>query len=203
MIGDFEYLYMIRKNDEVALNIMLERFDRLVWSRAHRYFNMYNPDGIAVQDLYQEGRIAVYESFFSYEEARKVGLAYYIDLCVSSKIKTELRRCRGYSYKMLDSNYSLDMMISEDESLCLGDLASCDRMTNNPTLMAHYQEAYKIVMDILETLDDSEREILDLREQGFSYNETALLLSVSPKKVDNVVQKVRKLVNEHNEFQID
>lgn len=203
MIGDFEYLYMIRKNDEDALELMLERFDRLVWSRAHRYFNMYKPEGIAVQDLYQEGRIAVYESFFSYEEARKVGLAYYIDLCVSSKIKTELRRCRGFSYRMLDTNYSLDMTISEDESLCLSDLVACEKMSNNPSKMAHYEEAYKIVMKIFEQLDDLEKEILTHRHQGFSYSETALLLSVSPKKVDNVIQKMRKLISERNNFKID
>lgn len=203
MIGDFEYLYMIRKNDKDALETMLERFDRLVWSRAHRYFNIYNPEGIAVQDLYQEGRIAAYESFFSYEEERQVGLAYYIDLCVSSRIKTELRRCRGYSYRMLDTSYSLDMTISEDDTLCLGDLVSSDSMTNDPARMAQYYEAVEILEDIFSQLSDLEQEICDVRNQGFSYVETALLLDVSTKKVDNVIQKVRKMINERKEFEID
>lgn len=203
MIGDFEYLYMIRKNDEQALKTMLDRYERLVWSRAHRYFNMYNPEGITVQDLYQEGSIALYESFFSYEEERQVGLAYYIDLCISSRIKTELRRCRGYSYKMLNTSYSLDMNISEDNSLSLVDLVACDEITHNPEMMAHHLDAVLVVNQILSKLCKTEVEIYNLRSQGFSYNETALLSNVSPKKVDNVVQKIRKLIAQQNLLEID
>lgn len=203
MLGDFEYLYMIRKNDKEATDTMMARFDRLVWSRAHRYFNIYNPEGIAVQDLYQEGRIAVYESFFSFQEERGVGLAYYIDLCVSSRIKTELRRCRGASYRMLDTSYSLDMTISEDDSLTLGDLISCSKVEYNPAKMAQYHEAVEILTVLLESLPTLEQEICELRYQGFSYSETALLLNVSAKKVDNVVQKVRKLIKDQSKFEID
>lgn len=203
MIGDFEYLYMIRKNNDEALKEMLERYNRLVWSRAHRHFNIYNPDGISVQDLYQEGRMALYESFFSYEEERKVGLAYYIDLCITSKIKTELRRCRGYSYKMLDTSYSLDMSISEDHSLNLGDLSACTRTEYNPQKMSHYQDALKIAGGVLSQLSELEIEICTLRYQGFSYSETALLTNVSAKKVDNVIQKVRKLFLDRRILEID
>lgn len=203
MIGDFEYLYMIRKNDEDALEIMMDKFDRLVWSRAHFYFNMYRPQGISVQDLYQEGRIALYESFFSYQEERNVGLAYYIDLCVSSRIKTELRRCRGYSYRMLDTSYSLDMSISEDGSLCLGDLVSDDNIKSDPARMSHYFEAKEILNKIYSGLSDLEKEICQLRQDGFSYNEIALLLKIEAKKVDNVVQKVRRLVSDYKVNKID
>lgn len=203
MIGDFEYLYMIRKNDEDALKTMLDRYERLIWSRSHRYCNMYNPDGITVQDLYQEGSIALYESFFSYEEERKVGLAYYIDLCISSRIKTELRRCRGLSYQMLNTSYSLDMNISEDNSLSLVDLVACDDVRRNPELMAHHLDALQVMDQILSKLDETEAEIYNLRNQGFSYSEAALLTNVSPKKVDNVVQKIRKLIAQQSIFEID
>ena len=203
MVGDFEYLYMIRKNDAEALETMLDRFNRLVWSRVHRYFNIYNPEGITAHDLYQEGRMALYESFFSYEEDRKVGLAYYIDLCITSRVKTELRRCRGYSYRMLDSSYSLDMSISEDHSLSLGDLTACTRTEYNPQTMAHYHEALQIAGEVLSDLDELEIEICTLRYEGFSYSETAILTGVSAKKVDNVIQKIRKLFSDRQRLEID
>lgn len=203
MLKDVEYLYLIRQNDEHALKIMMDRFDRLVWSRAHYYYNLHQPRGIVVQDLYQEGCVALHESLFSYEEERDVGLAYYIDLCVTSRIKTELRRCRGYSYRMLDSSFSLDMCVSEDGNLSLGDLVASESLKSNPTKMAKYQEAKQFATNVYNQLTLLEQEIVRYREEGYSYKEIALLSKVQPKKVDNVVQKLRRMIDEYKVIQID
>ncbi|CAM3735128.1 sigma-70 family RNA polymerase sigma factor [Erysipelothrix urinaevulpis] len=203
MIDDFEYLYMIRKKDQWAMDVMMEKYDRLIWSRAHFYYNMYRPQGITVHDLYQEGQIALVASFFSYEINRKVGLAYYIDLCVSSRIKTELRRCRGFSYKMLDTSCSLDMSISEDDSLCLGDMVTRADFLNNPSLLAQYSEAKIVLQEICKELSKQDQEVYRLREEGFSYKEIGLLLGIDDKKVDNIVQKIRRIIRSYNQNKID
>lgn len=194
MIGDYEYLYMIRQNDRSAMDRVHQNFNCLMWKRAHDHFSIQKPQGIGVEDLYQEGYIGFYESLFSYQESRGVGFAFYVNLCVVSSVKTALRKCRGQSYRLLDSRYSLDMSIAEDDSIFLSDLVESRDVRSNPQLMANYYEAQVYLRGVLSKMTLVEQRVFELREEGYGYQEIADKLGITPKKVDNIVQKLRRVV---------
>lgn len=200
MYNDFEYLYMIRTQDRDALEFMFEKFNKLIWKRAHTYFIQRRPIGITVDDLYQEGLISLHTAFYSYDESMEVGLAYYIELCVESSMKSLIRKSRGKSYGLLNTEYSLDMSISEDNALFLHDVVADKSFINDPIKMSDYLEAKKIEKKVLLKADDVEVKIYKMRESGYSYSEISKVVNLSEKKVDNLLQKMKRaLNNESNE----
>lgn len=199
MFNDFEYLYMARMNDESALRILFQRYQNLIWKRAHEFFLSRAPIGTVVEDLFQEGTIGFYDSLYSYDESMNVGLAYYIQLCVESSIRTYIRKCRSKSYTLLDSKNSLDMTISEDQNLFLIDMVMDQSFQTDPVRMYYYLEAKRVEAQVLSMLTEVERMIYKLKYEGYSYRYIAQKLGKSEKYVDNTLQKIKRiLLNEGN-----
>lgn len=195
IISDFEYLYMIRQNCDASLYEMMDKYDRLLWKLSHENFMIQKPEGIQVGDLYQVGRLGLIEALYTYQESRGVGLARYVKVCVETHIKSTLRVCRSKSYKMLDTAYSLDISIAEDESLRLEDIVECDYLEFNPVKQALLQESRKILEYRLRTLKESDREVYELWKSGYSYKEIADQCHTCSKSVDNTIQKIKRLAN--------
>lgn len=200
MYNDYETLYMIRQENEDALETVIQNFNRLVWKRAHDLFVMYRPNGINVNDLYQEGFIGLHESIYTFDESLEVGFAYFVNLCVVSYMKTALRKCRSQSYKLLDSKVSFDMKVAEDESLFLGDVIADRRVRYNPVVMSHYHEAKENIQKILKDLPLLEQSIYEMQQAGYSYQEIASITQLSTKKIDNVIQKIRRKIQEIHKY---
>lgn len=192
MISDFEYLYMIRQNCANSLETVLKKFERLLWKMAHELMRMQNPQGIAVMDLFQEGTIGLFDALHTFKEMKAVGFAYYVKLCVDSNMRTALRKCRGQSYRLLDNRLSLDMSISEDQSIYLHDVIESRDVRHDPAFMARYFEAKSIFSTVLNELSDFERKVFLLREEGYGYLEISRIMDCTTKMVDNTVQKVRR-----------
>lgn len=198
MINDYEYLYMSRMGNEDALNYLFESYKNLIWKRSHEFYLTRNPVGTTVEDLFQEGAIGFYDSLLSYDESMNVGLAYYIQLCVESSIRTYLRKCRSKSYTLLDSRNSLDMSISEDDALHLVDMVMDKRVDGDPLFMAHYEEARIVEENVLATLTPNERKIYELKSQGYTYLEISSTLKIKVKTIDNILQKIKRRLVEAN-----
>lgn len=192
MISDFEYLYMLHQNSEDALDIVMGKFKRLLWKRAYELYTQQKPIGISIEDLFQEGFLGFYDAIYTFKEIKDVGFAYYVNLCVISTMRTALRKCRSQSYKLLDSKWSLDLFVTEDKSVYLADMIESQDITSDPVVVAHYQDARKIERKVLETISEKERVIYTMREEGFGYREIAERFNISPKNVDNIIQKVRR-----------
>ena len=191
MIGDYEYLYMIRQNDEDALKALMNKYERLLWKRAFSFYNSYRPHSIEIEDFYQEGKFALYESFYKYDESMGVGLAHFVDICVSSSMNGLLRKCNGKAFKLLANAQSLDMNVSEDCSLKLYDVVSDDNVKTDPQFMTLYYDAQQLLDALLATLSKKEQDVYRLFDEGYSYKEISQTLKIPVKKVDNILQKIR------------
>ncbi len=184
---------MMRQNCDFATCVMLDKYEGLLWKLSFQHFNIQNPEGIQVHDLYQEAKIGLLEALFTYQESREVGLAHYVSICVESHIKSALRRCRGKAYRLLDSRFSLDMNVSEDNTLTLQEMVACENLEYNPSYQANLLEIESELHERLESLLPLEKEIYIYWNEGYPYKEIAQLLDCNEKRVDNVVQKIKRL----------
>ncbi|QIK68863.1 sigma-70 family RNA polymerase sigma factor [Erysipelothrix sp. HDW6C] len=194
MIGDYEYLYMIRQHNNDAMEIVFDKFKNLLWRRAHDFMAQQHPQGVTVEDMFQEAAVGFVEAIYAYREDMNVGFAYFINICVESSIRTALRKCRSRSYTQLDNRLSLDMVISEDGALFLSDVIEDKNIRNDPYFMMQYFEGQVIQSQTLATISDTERYIYTLKEDGFTYHEIAILTRKSTKFIDNTLQKIRHLM---------
>lgn len=194
IINDFEYLYMIRQGSEDAMDTLSENYDKLLWKTCHVNFRIQEPFGIQVNDLYQEAKLGLLEALFSYQESRGVGLAHYIKICVTSYVQSELRRCRGQSYCLLNPYYSLEFEFSDDGSIMMMDLLEDKSTEYAPAYQAQMEESKVILKNIISELSQLEQDIYSLWIDGYSYKEIASVCDTTVKQVDNKIQKIKRLV---------
>lgn len=194
MISDFESLYMIRKGCNDSLMNLMNRFDSLFWKTSFQQYYLSRPEGIEIEDLLQEARLGFLEAIYTFQERKKVGLAHYIKVCVESRVKTRIRKCSSMAYRLIDTNFSLDMFISEDQSLALIDVVQDKYRFRNPQYVALLEESRQVLQLVLNDLKPIEQEVYEMWAEGYTYREIANKLEIGEKQVDNTIQKIKRLI---------
>ncbi len=196
MISDYEILYMLRQNSEDALEICLGMFENLAWRTSHDGMYVQRPEGIQVNDLYQEALLGILEALYTYRVDRDTGLAHYVKICVVSHVSTRLRKCRSGSYLLLDTSRSLDMSITEDGCAFLNEIVTQEYLPFNPRYQAIMGEGKVILYDMLSNLTKPEQLIYHKWNTGYSYAEIAEHLNITTKEVDNKIQKIKRMAKQ-------
>ncbi|MGL5541083.1 MAG: sigma-70 family RNA polymerase sigma factor [Erysipelotrichaceae bacterium] len=119
-------------------------------------------------------------------------LAFY-KACIERAVKSLLRTQRQNNNRALYESVSLD---KENSALEHG--SNMDSVVNNVLEFnpeyAALEGCYRsIFAQTMQKLSEVEREIVALHIKGFSYKEIMVQTNTSIKKVDNTIQKVRKL----------
>ena len=87
-------------------------------------------------------------------------------------------------------NVKFSTEINGEEQTEISSILS-DNSMNPERLLIDNEEEEELQLLIYQELNDQERQILELRINGFTYIEISKLLGINKKKVDNVVQKIR------------
>jgi RNA polymerase sporulation-specific sigma factor len=127
-----------------------------------------------------------------YREDKNVSFQSFLKLCVERECRSLLRKHRGLSYSLISASLSLDMTISEDENLYLIDTIACTNPDFDPQWQFRYNEAKRSLMQKLSEMTPFEAKVVKYRMEGYSYAEIAQLCDVSPKAVDNALQRIKK-----------
>lgn len=186
---------MIRQRCMQSTADLYLRFERMLWKRGFEFYNQFKPYGIQVEDLFQEGLLGIQDAIESFRDARGVGFAWFVSVCVDSRMRTLLRKCRSSNHRILDYSSSLEQYVTEDKSLQLGDMVQSTYFRYEPNTYAQIQEMDSVLSKLVqESLNDLERDIFVLRYRGYSYQEIAEKYSLSVKRVDNILQKISRMV---------
>ena len=99
--NDNELIYMI-KEDEEALNFLIEKYEPLFRSLSYSFAKKYSYRGIEVEDLVQQCRITLCKVVDRYDYNREVLFYSYLLVCLKGAI---LKYCRKYNVKTDNFNY--------------------------------------------------------------------------------------------------
>lgn len=201
-ISDGELIYMLNQRSSCSLERLMAYYRRLIWKRSHEALAQGDVDSAGLDDFFQEGSLGFYESLYGYRSDLNVGLAFYIDMCVNSSIKTFLRKHRTISYRLIDSRCSLDLYISEDDNLTLLDTIPSTEFNNCPVNMAVYNEINQMRESYVATLPKVQQSIYRYHEKGFTYKEIGAFVELTDKDVDNTIQKIRRRVKRMYQIEI-
>lgn len=191
-MNDYELLYLIMQSNKNAEHVLLEKYNLLVWKNVNVIFNGYVPQGVERDDLYQEGRIALFDSFKTFDPERNVPFYSFAKLCVERRMISYIRKFSSMASKQFYSSVPLDAFVSEDVSMYNSDVVP-DTGILSP--FVKYDEDFGNIYLYNKTITEFEKNVLVLQVAGFSYGETAAQLKCSVKKVDNTLQKVKRLLN--------
>ncbi len=190
--NDFELLYLITQNNKDAEEVMLEKYNLLVWKNVNLVYNDYVPQGVEKEDLYQEGRIALYNSFKAFDPNRNVPFYAFANTCIRHGLIGYLRKFSSKANKMFYESLSLDAYVSEDVTIYNSEVLADDRTIS---ALSKYDEKFGELYLYSSEINNFEKNLLVLQVAGYSYTETARRLSCSVKKVDNTLQKIKRLLN--------
>lgn len=179
-----EELCALAKTDKTAADSLMQRYARLVMTKAEI---LAGPDHDS-DDLRSEGFLALMKAISSYDPGRGAKFATFAEVCIVNRMKTIAAR-QGRNADKCDS-------LDEDTASALSAEETPESIYLSKELLS------ELWSSICSVLSASELKVFELCVRGMSYKDTAGMLGISEKSVDNAMQrarrKIKKLFSEQN-----
>ena len=178
-MNDEQLVREAKAGDEAAFREVFERYKNMVRKTAGRFFIA----GGDREDLIQEGMIGLFRAVRDFDPEREVSFAAFARLCVERQILTAIRSAS--SRKNAPLNDSVPMPEGTDPSI--------GEVSESPEeILIRRETARDLESELEQTLSVFEKKVFRARLQGRGYVEIAEELKVSPKSVDNALQRIKK-----------
>ena len=182
--NDYELLDLIYDNDEVAYNIMLEKYKPVIYGKALEYYNYLKTnhyEGFTLDDFLQEGIIAFNHAIKKFDSNRGTLFYSFLLVCLTSSFNYMYRsiltlknrpllKYRELEYEVRDSN-------AKDPYDIIDDL-----------------DVYDEVKDYLYSVSIEDAAIITLRINNFKYYEITKLLDVSSSHISRVIKAMKEKI---------
>ncbi|WP_339060650.1 RNA polymerase sporulation sigma factor SigH [Tepidibacillus marianensis] len=186
---DEELVNHVHGGDNVALELLIQRYKHFVRSKARSYFLI----GADREDIIQEGMIGLYKSIRDFRGDKLSSFKAFAELCITRQIITAIKTATRQKHIPLNSYISLDKPIYDEESdRTLLDVICGNKVTDPEELIINQEEFEDIEGKMGELLSDLERQVLRLYLDGRSYQEIAEELERHVKSIDNALQRVKR-----------
>lgn len=170
-----EELAVQAKTSVEAEGVLLSRYLRLIRFHAGKLSG-----GADVDDLVQEGLIALLKAIPQFDAERDVRFSAFAQTCI-------LNRMRSFVQKEIRNAAPMEDLVQVLEEQ--GELIDPD---TPESILIEKENFAHCRMQVMALLSDREWEILQCVMNGASYAETAARLEISPKAVDNAMQRIRR-----------
>lgn len=194
--NDYELLEQIYSCSEDANEILLYKYRPLIVSEAKKYIK-YSYGGVDLNDLIQEGLLGLNDAINSFRNEKEANFGTYAKICIQRKMANLIKSTMSYKNKILNDYVSIDN--DEEEPM---DHFLIDNSTNPINMVEDYDFQNRLLSKVNDKLSDIEKEVFELKINGFTYKEIANLLKKDVKVIDNCIQriksKVKKIIDELN-----
>lgn len=181
-----EGLRIDKRERDHYFSIIADHYGPMIKAIIGKYIMNVGDYRIDYDELYQEGLIALYQACKSYSGADS-DFEKYVYVVIRRKV------WRSISFYLRRYNY---------------ETVSIDREVFNDSCNLLYRHAYKLTPSYIvklkeyeselrllyDGLSDMQKKIVDLRAQGQKYASIAMHLGIDKKKVDNEIQKIKRLI---------
>lgn len=192
-LTDDDLAVRARSGDEVALNTLVQRYQRVVRRKA-RSFHVV---GIDYDDLVQEGLIGLYRAVKDFDPA-KSSFSSFAQLCVTRQMITAVNAARRYKHAALNTSISLDGVVPGDDAdgrpRSVADTLVDNRDSVADAVLQRMQAEAVASIGFGESLPLSsyESRVLMYYLRGMTYEEIATRLRRSTKSIDNALQRAKR-----------
>lgn len=177
MCLDNELIAASRNGDDEALQILAGRYMDFAFEKAKGFVSSQ----IEYDDIVQEAMLGFLSAYYSYDENGGASFKTYVSVCMDNRIISAI------------NSLGRKKRIPRDVIVGLDDVSNdyADDEENPEKLFFRRQKAEETIKRIGE-LSGLEKKVLSLFLGGMKYDEIASELSVTPKSVDNTIQRIRK-----------
>ena len=191
--NDYELLYLVEEENEEAKEIFFEKYKPMVEMMAKKYYSQVNSSGYELNDFIQEGMMGLSQAINDYKNEKNIKFVTFANVCVKRQILSFIRDINRQKHQILNNSLSIEQENNSGRNL-LSILN--DGSTINPEESFILDEEQTLLKDKIKVhLTDREKEVFDLRFDGFTYQEIALLLNISVKSVDGAMTRIKQKIN--------
>lgn len=187
-LSDVTLVSQAQTGNKDAEYTLIKRYARLV---SYLTKDLYMK-GSASDDVYQEGMIGLLTAIRKFDLSRKASFHTFAELCVTNQCISATRSAGRLKHAAMNDSQLFGALTQDDDS---EEYSTPDTTTLTPEeqVVSSDYEA-RLRLGIRRELSERERRVLAFYLQGYSYAHIAELIGVTPKAVDNALQRVRAKV---------
>ncbi len=186
--NDYELVYQVRENDDVAYNAILEKYSHVLDMLTKRYLKINYNIGLEYDDLYQEGLYGLLSALNNYNSNDTLFFTY-ANLCIKREMERIIVAHKRNKQMVLNGAISINELISNDSDITLEDVIPSRSLLEDEYISkVNYNELveFKYQLKFIDSL------VYELKINSFSIAEIAQLLDLTYKSVDYRLGKIRK-----------
>ena len=193
--NDFELLYLVSENNEDAKDMFYDKYESIIKMKASKYKKYVESMGYDFNDILQEGRLGLTNAINAYRDQKDVRFYTFANICIDRQLVTFIRSISRDKHKLLNNSVSLDST-TNSVGRPLTEIILDDKNIDPELSFIEEEEREELYKKIEEKLTTIEKDVFDLRVQGFSYKEISSILDITPKAVDGCITRIKnKLSN--------
>jgi len=171
--------------DVLAEEYLLKRYSRTVRSCARQLFLA----GGEMDDLVQEGMIALHVAIVTYHEDRDASFSTYAERCIRNRLYSAIKSANRLKHNPLNEGLSIEQLSEEADSRLT---AMIPQGTNPEDVLIERENKDELNGAFAKCLSRFEQNVLALYLDGSSHREIAVALEKEEKSIDNAVQRIRR-----------
>ena len=185
-----ELVNLARDHDEDAMDELLSMFKPKVIAISREYFLI----GSESDDLIQEGMIGLYKAIGVYDPNKNNNFSAFASLCIHRQMQNAVKNANRKKNSPLNSYVPIkyfDGSTASDEENVLK-LVIVDDGSNIEQNFLDRELKSIDVSKVKDMLTETQFKMLKMFLNGDSYVDIAQKLDITPKKVDNTLQSIKK-----------
>jgi RNA polymerase sporulation-specific sigma factor len=177
-----------RRGDCAAEAELLARYEPMARRIAS---TLYLPGGER-DDLAQEARLGIVDAIRAWDDGRRVPFRSFAWLCAARQARMAVNAARAAKHEPLTHARSLHAPISDGGPPLEDTLVATGRADEDPVSKTLGRERLRRILDATPTLTELERGALALSANDRTHRDSARVLGVGERAVNNALQRVRR-----------
>lgn len=183
-----------KQGDELAIEEIINEFRPMLKALCRQYF-LTGMDG---DDLMQEAMLGLIQAINLFDSSKNDNFKSFVRLCAQSKLLSAYKRQNRQKCLLLNSAIGIDSegaLINGDESGLIVAVSDQDFVAD----MMKRESNHARAVAIKSMLDDDDYRILQKYLLGYKYDEIALFMHITSKKVDNRLQAIKRILTKNKD----
>ena len=185
-LADQELLRLLSEGDQAAEEVLAERYFHLVRACARPLFLA----GGDSEDLIQEGMFGLLAAIRQFRPEEGASFRTYAEHCIRMRLYSAIKSASRLKHIPLNDGMSLEQL-SEESNPRLSAIPEAFQRSPEDLVLAR-ESKEELYLALSTRFSKMEREVLTWYLDGLSYQAIADKLGITPKAVDNAVQRIRR-----------
>ena len=154
---DEKLIENIKRDDQTALNCLMERYNDIVNMKANKFFMI----GAEKEDIIQEGMIGLYKAIKSFDTQKQNSFKTFANMCIERQLITAVKNSNRQKHIPLNSSISLNSAAYEDnEDMDKMDVLDIKALNDPSDIVADREYFENMDNKIKDNLSDFELQVL-------------------------------------------